>query len=65
MIESGKPQRINGGTISNYTGTIDKTMATPRWLILLKELTVLGWVETRLSQNLLTALPQTSNYIEC
>ena len=43
MIETGKPQKINGDAISNYTGTIDKTMATPRWFILLKELTVLGW----------------------
>lgn len=37
MIETGKPQRINGGAISNYTGTVNKTMATPRWLSLLKE----------------------------
>ena len=37
MIETGKPQRINGGAISNYTGTVNKTMATPRRIILLKE----------------------------
>lgn len=43
VIETGKPQKINAGAISNYTGTIDKTMATPGWFILLKELTVLGW----------------------